>query len=299
MRGILLGSLLVFAPALMAADPPEQKPKDEKPKVEKPAKSADDFDALTKEIMEEQKKAQEAFNNATTNDEKQKIIKDFRAKVQSYSGRFLAFAEKHPKDAKAVQALQMVIQSNRGSADAKKAGDLLLKDHGDNLQALVLVITSSPRGGNADKAVDLMLKSHAKNPQLVNLAQQMGQAGLPAAEKLIRGLLKAQKDAKVQAQLTFALGKAVEGRSEGPDVPFAQAQKLQKEAEDIFSKLAASKDEGLKQVAGQAKEALEGIRKFGIGKTAPDIKGEDTDGKKFELKDYRGKVVLLDFWGSW
>jgi peroxiredoxin len=35
------------------------------------------------------------------------------------------------------------------------------------------------------------------------------------------------------------------------------------------------------------------------GKMAPDIEGEDIDGKRFKLSDYRGKVVLLDFWGDW
>ena len=35
------------------------------------------------------------------------------------------------------------------------------------------------------------------------------------------------------------------------------------------------------------------------GKPAPEIQGEDIDGKKFKLSDYRGKVVLLDFWGDW
>jgi cytochrome oxidase Cu insertion factor (SCO1/SenC/PrrC family) len=36
-----------------------------------------------------------------------------------------------------------------------------------------------------------------------------------------------------------------------------------------------------------------------IGKVAPDIEGVDVDGKKFKLSDYRGKVVVLDFWGDW
>jgi hypothetical protein len=35
------------------------------------------------------------------------------------------------------------------------------------------------------------------------------------------------------------------------------------------------------------------------GLTAPDIEGEDLDGAKVRLSDYRGKVVLLDFWGDW
>ena len=36
-----------------------------------------------------------------------------------------------------------------------------------------------------------------------------------------------------------------------------------------------------------------------IGKAAPEIEGEDVDGKKFKLSEYRGKVVVLDFWGDW
>ena len=36
-----------------------------------------------------------------------------------------------------------------------------------------------------------------------------------------------------------------------------------------------------------------------IGQQAPEIAGEDLDGQSFKLSDYRGKVVLLDFWASW
>ena len=36
-----------------------------------------------------------------------------------------------------------------------------------------------------------------------------------------------------------------------------------------------------------------------VGMRAPQIEGEDIDGKPMRLDDYRGKVVLLDFWGNW
>ena len=36
-----------------------------------------------------------------------------------------------------------------------------------------------------------------------------------------------------------------------------------------------------------------------IGCAAPDITANDLDGVKFSLSDYRGKVVVLDFWGDW
>jgi len=36
-----------------------------------------------------------------------------------------------------------------------------------------------------------------------------------------------------------------------------------------------------------------------VGKPAPEIEGKDLDGAPFKLSDYRGKIVVLDFWGNW
>ena len=38
---------------------------------------------------------------------------------------------------------------------------------------------------------------------------------------------------------------------------------------------------------------------LGIGDEVEDIIGKDVDGLPLKLSDYRGKVVVLDFWGSW
>jgi cytochrome oxidase Cu insertion factor (SCO1/SenC/PrrC family) len=46
--------------------------------------------------------------------------------------------------------------------------------------------------------------------------------------------------------------------------------------------------------ARKAKRALPAV-----GKPAPEITGSDQDGNSLKLSDYRGKVVLLDFWASW
>ena len=35
-----------------------------------------------------------------------------------------------------------------------------------------------------------------------------------------------------------------------------------------------------------------------VGQVAPEIDGEDLDGVPIKLSDYRGKVVVLDFWGN-
>ena len=36
-----------------------------------------------------------------------------------------------------------------------------------------------------------------------------------------------------------------------------------------------------------------------VGQAAPEIMGEGVDGVPFKLSDYKGKVVVLGFWGEW
>jgi hypothetical protein len=80
-------------------------------------------------------------------------------------------------------------------------------------------------------------------------------------------------------------------------------QKLPKEVEQLLER-AAEKYADVKlpfrgTVGDRAKGMLFAARNLAIGKAAPEIEGEDQDSKKFKLSDYKGKVVMLDFWGNW
>jgi predicted Zn finger-like uncharacterized protein len=44
------------------------------------------------------------------------------------------------------------------------------------------------------------------------------------------------------------------------------------------------------------KDATTGIN---VSQIASEIEADDLDGVKFKLSDYRGKIILLDFWGHW
>src|SRR5262249_23052408 len=48
-----------------------------------------------------------------------------------------------------------------------------------------------------------------------------------------------------------------------------------------------------------AKRELEGMVVRPLGGPAPAVEGEDLDGQLMKLSDFRGKVVLVSFWGSW
>ena len=56
---------------------------------------------------------------------------------------------------------------------------------------------------------------------------------------------------------------------------------------------------GRSTLGASAKSELNELRNLGIGKPAPEITGEDIDGAPFKLSDYKGKVVVVDFWGDW
>ena len=56
---------------------------------------------------------------------------------------------------------------------------------------------------------------------------------------------------------------------------------------------APKKEFKLEFVDSKGEEGLE------PGYTIPNIEGKDIDGIKFQLDDYRGKVIMIDFWGDW
>lgn len=98
--------------------------------------------------------------------------------------------------------------------------------------------------------------------------------------------------AAARAQATFALAEML------------HEQNKDKEAEALFEKVIADKEMAKQpHYRGNFGKAAEGylfeIRHLAIGKEAPEVVGEDIDGHPLRLSDYRGKVVVLDFWGNW
>lgn len=68
-------------------------------------------------------------------------------------------------------------------------------------------------------------------------------------------------------------------------------------AEDI-SKV-RSVVEKKKTLAQVADANLDELHQVNEGQVAPEIEGKDLEGKPMRLSDFRGKVIVLVFWGSW
>jgi hypothetical protein len=147
----------------------------------------------------------------------------------------------------------------------------------------------------ADKYVGEM-----KPDRLMELCRDMGSYTDRGGEALLRALLK-HDEHRVRGVACLTLGQVLKQRADevaGED-PRA-ADRLRGESEKLFAG-AAEKYADVKlryqgTVGQQAKGELYEVRHLVVGKPAPEVEGVDQDGKKFRLSDYKGKVVLLDFW---
>jgi len=59
------------------------------------------------------------------------------------------------------------------------------------------------------------------------------------------------------------------------------------------------KDFGETEAASRAEGVIFEMEHLQVGMVAPDFETTDQDGKPWKLSDYRGKVVVIDFWGFW
>ena len=266
MRRIVFGliTLLAFLPALWADD---DKPEDKDKKAEKKSPTpAEELRAIQIDYRKSIGETRKAFLEASTEANKAKIRKEFdEKKAPVFAGRALELAQKNPKDKAAFTALTFVLQIASGQPVAEKAMDLILKDHADN-------------------------------EEVARLCQAMGGQDSPSAEKMLRTFAEKSGNRTVQGQATVSLGQILKGRADS--LKGAEAEKAALEAEKLFVEI----EEKFKDVGGLA-EQIKGdffeLRNLRIGKRAPDISGEDSDGKKFKLSDYAGKVVVIDFWANW
>jgi AhpC/TSA family len=123
------------------------------------------------------------------------------------------------------------------------------------------------------------------------------------SEAVLRSLLAKDPRPAIQGPATLGLAKLLATRADTVvEKDAKEAAKMWAETDSLLEraveKYADMELEFYGSVGKQAKKELFSLRNLSIGKVAPDIEGEDQLGKRFSLGDYRGKVVLLDFWSQ-
>jgi hypothetical protein len=277
-------ALLVLLPAVQAREGP---------------KPADQVKALTAEFQKAQTEFQKALAGVKTPQERQKIVDEKMPKRDDYSKRFLEIAQKNPKDPAAVDALVWVLENTSPygtDTTHSKALELLRRDHlqSENLAKVFAVLS---RG--YDKAsMDLATLAMEKNPH----REVQARVCVMMAERL-QGKLKLQQRFKDNPSMAQNYERVL-GEGAVEEIKKTDPEKAAKEVEKLYERIAADyKDVADSQYGTLGKLAqtkLNGLHNpIVVDKPAPDIEGADVDGKSFKLSDYRGKVVLLDFWGHW
>ena len=86
---------------------------------------------------------------------------------------------------------------------------------------------------------------------------------------------------------------------EGTVAGSAAEQELEGLVAGLTQEYADLEDRAGRSYAALAEGILFSRKHLQVGMTVPEIEAADTQGVSFKLSDYRGKVVLLDFWGNW
>jgi hypothetical protein len=282
--------VILLAPCLAA-------PAGEDAAVEKPPTPAEEYRAL----LEAHAGASSAGVAMTDEERLQFVGRVYRFR-SGQALKFLALAEKHPDDPIAVDALiQAVWYVNTTPWPVELVGK-------EDARARAFV---------------LLQRDHIRSDKLGPLCQRLATGFAQEYETFLRAVREKSPHESVRAQACLALARFLMGRlhrlrliEENPELArefeglfgkeyLAGLRRedraaAEKEAESLFeeaaAKYAAVKLPGGGTAGEKARAELHEVRHIVPGKEAPDIEGEDQDGKRFRLSDYRGKVVLIDFW---
>jgi thiol-disulfide isomerase/thioredoxin len=232
----------------------------------------------------------------------------------SFVPRFIKVAERYPDDPAAIDALIWVT-------------DLAS-------QRVVWIQELLPQ---YNRATDLLAEHDRIDDPRVGLACLGGlQYAGPGSEKLLRIAVNQSRNREIRGRACMALAKLLGARKtiaqshayhEGgksplpplvakridpsfikyireakPDALAAEIEALLERATKEYGDVIydpRAKGDRRRTIAVVARSELHELRHLSVGKVAPEIEGESVDGKHLKLSDYRGKVVVLNFWASW
>ena len=194
-----------------------------------------------------------------------------------------------------------------------------------SLDALNWVIKRFESGNYADRALVLLAKHHAAAVKLDEVFIYIGNNPSLQVGIFYRQVIAANKNPAILGKAHFRLGiylmRQLEISREVQAKPEAREKYDLFYGKDLTAYLLAmnhaqNRKEALQHfVVIQQKYAsvktfqgqlgpLANIQEFklahlSVGGVAPEITGKDIFGKPLKLSDFRGKIVLLDFWGDW
>jgi hypothetical protein len=241
--------------------------------------------------------------------------------LEKLQAEYAVFAESMPKQdgEPAANRLKVFQERARALMSTDPRGELAVRTR------VWLVVGSIDPAQTTELREELLTKD-LDSPALVGLVDSLRPNSIPdaraklamlaekAGDRSVRGrslrMLADQARAEmdgVRAVETEQIAKAALVQSLG-EARAAEVLKLGAKAleaqyvallERIAKDYADVRDARKRPLGPRAEGAVFELQKLQIGMVAPGIEAEDIDGTAFKLSDYRGKVVVLDFWGHW
>lgn len=154
-------------------------------------------------------------------------------------------------------------------------------DSGAGLALLWMAAHARDKGLKREQAAEVKSALYGRV-----FADHLAAPWLPTAISRVRMDARSLGSERAEALLLAARKGAVE--------PYAQAL-----AGVLYADLLAASDDAEKRATGDELIAAYEKENVLVGARAVDFSAATVDGHRFKLSDYRGKVVLLDFYGFW
>jgi thiol-disulfide isomerase/thioredoxin len=263
MHRLLAGVMVLALAGLLARA--EDKPAKDKGAKDKESKKAGDFKSLIEKVQEEAKE-----QGADKDRSKLKKV------LQKHLPEFLEFARANPKDENALTALMVCVRwgPEKGGKEGVRA-----------------------------KAVNAIAKDHAKNSKLLGVLSEFSGLG-EEGDPVLKAVIQENADKKTQARAAKAL---IGGREQLVQVA-TEVKKNEKFRDYVKKEKGDDYVKDLEANAGRYKKDADQFRKKYakyadlvpmVGYPLPKVTSVDLDGKKVQVGDYKGKVVVIDVWATW
>jgi len=222
----------------------------------------DDAEAKIKEIIDAHQVKVDAFTK-----EIQAAPREDQAKI---------YREKYPKPDGAAEQLMEIIKANPKDPAVVDAANW---------------IAQNVRGGDNAAIADVIVKHHLDDEKILNFVSTMGYNQSEESRQFLKTVMEKSKIKDVRGMALYSYAAQIERDEKKVDEYTTLIEQFVKEHSDLEMRG--------RNLADRAKGKLFAAKNLRIGSEAPEIVGKDVDGNEMKLSDYRGKVVVIDFWGDW
>ena len=268
--GSLLVLALLAAPGMAAQSGDAKKTDAPKPATAQ-AEYSKKLDEIVKRLEAAQDELRKKLDAAANDDERQTLIEKWPG--AALRAEFKALAQEAKGTDVAAQAWIRVARLALDSEDEKASAD-------------------------AQLAVKTLLSDSLTSPSIAALPFMLGGVlSMEEAQKAWSDLLAKSPHKAVQAAALYMQVLVVAQKEEASGQEDPELHKLyERLAKDFGDAKMPDSEKTFKALAEGWLFARDNLR---VGKLVPDFEATDENGAKFKLSDYKGKVVVLDFWGHW